>query len=171
MLQKDKRALTKTRRIKMHKKNEINTHESFLQWIHQKRWMSLEYIERKCFIRFTVATVVVVAVVFIVLGWFCLHKIHKLQYQYTTYSATDNDGHCTHTSRSIYTWSDLPFYLFLPLLLILLVLFSLFLSIWLFCTHFMPSVFRCFCICKTFQTFRSHLIIPCCFWAMFFMTF
>lgn len=34
-----------------------------------------------------------------------------------------------------------------------------------------PFYGRCFCICKTFQTFRSHLIIPCCFELCFFYDF
>lgn len=37
MLQKDERALTKTRGIKMQKKNEINTQASLAQRVHQKR--------------------------------------------------------------------------------------------------------------------------------------
>lgn len=52
----------------------------------------------------------------------------------------------------------------------------------LFCSRFYAAVdrslyvCRCFCICKTFQTFRSHLIIPCCFelcflWLFNFITF
>lgn len=127
------------------------------KYIKKRRWMSPEYRVNASF-GWTVG-----------IGSVCMHKFTKCNTNVRSFRDNAGIEQSVHTATHKYEGD-------LLLVLVLVLIYC--------CSHSFVQLFRsrfhavcrpfygrCFCICKTFQTFRSHLIIPCCFELCFFYDF